>query len=377
MMSRTFFLGVVLVATLIDAFVFSRSFFSNREGRERIDCKTLFRAIAATTIVFVLKILVFLVLGLTAFGLIHLIYVDLVALAPALALLALFSRRKRMTLAVRLVAIVTLFAAFVGAYATFIEPFDTRLETADVFVPSQRVGARPIRIGVLADIQTQGVSEHERAAVRRLAATNPDLVLVAGDVFQGDDESFERALPGIRALFAELKPPGGIFVVPGDVDVPADRVARLGPNVTPLINRMVHVEVGDRRVTLCGIELDWTSSAVQMLLERFEFAGNSDDIRILLAHRPDSIKDLNTFSRVDLTVAGHTHGGQIVVPGFGPPLTLSRVPRSIAAGGLHQLDGNRIYVSRGVGCERAQAPRIRLFCPPEITLLTIRTASPK
>jgi predicted MPP superfamily phosphohydrolase len=43
----------------------------------------------------------------------------------------------------------------------------------------------------------------------------------------------------------------------------------------------------------------------------------------------------------------------------------------VAAGGLHAIDGNPIYVSRGVGCERGQAPRIRFFCPPEISLLTL------
>lgn len=373
-MSRSFFSAVVVLSTLIDAFVFHRSLFSKRSNQDRVEFKALFRAIVATLCSLVLKIFLLLPLGMTEFGLIHLVYVDLVALAPALALFGIATRRKRSTLSVRIAAIVCVAPAFVGAYATFVEPFDTRFETADVVVSPRRAGLRPLRIGVLADIQTQGVSDHERNAVRRLAAAKPDIVLIAGDVFQGDDRSFERALPEMRALFAVLKPPGGIYVVPGDVDVPADRIARFGPNVKPLWNRIVRVEVGDRRVSLCGIELDWTSFAARMLLESFEYSGDSDDIRILLAHRPDAIENLGRSSRVDLTVAGHTHGGQIVIPGFGPPLTLTGVPRPVAAGGLHRLDGNQIYVSRGLGCERAQAPRIRFFCPPEIALLTVRTA---
>ena len=75
---------------------------------------------------------------------------------------------------------------------------------------------------------------------------------------------------------------------------------------------------------------------------------------------------------MDLTIAGHTHGGQVRIPFFGPPITLSRVPRRVAGGGLHELQGNAIYVSRGVGCERASAPRVRLNCPPEVSLLTLR-----
>lgn len=87
--------------------------------------------------------------------------------------------------------------------------------------------------------------------------------------------------------------------------------------------------------------------------------------------RPDAIYDLKPSSRIDLVVAGHTHGGQVVVPGFGPLITLSHVPRHIAAGGLHEMDGNRIYVSRGAGSEQGQAPRLRLFCPPEVSILEV------
>lgn len=58
-------------------------------------------------------------------------------------------------------------------------------------------------------------------------------------------------------------------------------------------------------------------------------------------------------------------------------MTLSDVPRPVAAGGLHSLLENRLYVSRGVGCERGQAPRIRFFCPPEISLLQLDNSHPK
>jgi predicted MPP superfamily phosphohydrolase len=76
--------------------------------------------------------------------------------------------------------------------------------------------------------------------------------------------------------------------------------------------------------------------------------------------------------RIDLALAGHTHGGQVVVPFFGPLLTLSDVPRHVAAGGVHELGPVRVHVSRGVGMERGSAPQIRFFCPPEICLLTLR-----
>jgi predicted MPP superfamily phosphohydrolase len=76
-------------------------------------------------------------------------------------------------------------------------------------------------------------------------------------------------------------------------------------------------------------------------------------------------------TRVDLVLAGQTHGGQVQVPLVGPLTTASGVPREVAAGGLHRLDGTRIYVSRGVGVERGQAPRLRLGAVPEVSLITL------
>ncbi len=91
-----------------------------------------------------------------------------------------------------------------------------------------------------------------------------------------------------------------------------------------------------------------------------------------MPHRPDPLWTPGTDSRIDLLVSGHTHGGQVSVPFFGPPITLSSVPRDVAAGGLHVVDGRRIYVSRGVGLERGTAPRIRFRVPPEVSLLTLK-----
>jgi histidine ammonia-lyase len=59
------------------------------------------------------------------------------------------------------------------------------------------------------------------------------------------------------------------------------------------------------------------------------------------------------------------------LPLIGPLITLSSLPRQVGAGGLHELDGRRVYVSRGVGVMRGQAPRIRFNAPPEVSLLTL------
>ena len=114
----------------------------------------------------------------------------------------------------------------------------------------------------------------------------------------------------------------------------------------------------------------WRSHALRTVAALERLPGRAD-VRILLAHRPDVVRRLDR-SRVDLIVAGHTHGGQVQLPLVGPLTTASGVPRAVAAGGLHVLDGRRIYVSRGVGVERGQAPRLRIGAVPEVSLITLR-----
>jgi predicted MPP superfamily phosphohydrolase len=129
--------------------------------------------------------------------------------------------------------------------------------------------------------------------------------------------------------------------------------------------------VGDRRLVLGGHARDYGTDAAEATRGSLVDASGGDAITVLLAHRPDTVLNLPPSSGVDLTVAGHTHGGQVVVPGFGPLITMSQVPRAVAEGGLHEIDGNRIYVSPGVGMERRQAPQVRLFSPPTIAVLTL------
>jgi hypothetical protein len=159
--------------------------------------------------------------------------------------------------------------------------------------------------------------------------------------------------------------------VAGNVDS-LHRLRRVfdGTAVRLLVNEIVAVEVRGCRFAIGGIESEFTHPAARATMARLSDDQVQADVRVLLTHAPDPVLDLPPTSRVDLIVAGHTHGGQVQIPGIGPIVTGSRVPRAMAAGGLSRADGTLVYVSRGVGCERGRAPRLRLFCPPEISLLT-------
>jgi uncharacterized protein len=70
-------------------------------------------------------------------------------------------------------------------------------------------------------------------------------------------------------------------------------------------------------------------------------------------------------------VAGHTHGGQVRIPFIGPLATLSAVPRSWAAGITDLPSGGKLFVSRGIGMERGNAPRMRFCCRPELAVIDL------
>jgi predicted MPP superfamily phosphohydrolase len=377
---------IVILSTLIDALVVGFClWFSGRRRRDdpragAITMTSLLTAAWATTVVFLVKLLLMRRLGTNPFGVIHLIYIDLVVLVPAIGIALLFaSSRSRHQDAwrpvsgpVRLASRASLILIPIGVYATWIEPFRLRVERVTLAVGSGRAGTDTLRIGVLSDLQTAGVSDHERSAVERLLAAKPDVILLPGDVFQGSAATFEAALPALRELLARLSAPGGVYLVLGDTDGDGQRLQKAlrSTEVRLLVNEIAEVSLGNRRLTIGGVELNVASEQARRVVERLE-TQDGTDIRILLAHRPDVALELPPRSRIDLVVAGHTHGGQIFVPGFGPPLTLSSVPRAVAAGGLHRLQDNAIYVSRGVGYERGQAPRIRFLCPPEISLIDL------
>lgn len=310
------------------------------------------------------------------FGIVHLAYLGVTVAVPMVGVaVAARSLAGPVPAPWALAGLVLLLPAPVGWYATHVEPFRLRVDRHTVLVDPAREGDDPVTIGVLSDLQTNHVGEHEQAAVDRLLAASPDLILVPGDLFHGTRAEFARNEDALRELLGRLEAPHGVYFVRGDTDHHdfAER-ALAGSDVVVLDDEMVDVTVGDRRLRLGGNRL-WYGTPEAVSLRR-DLADDADDgtIRILVAHRPDAVLDLGPGSRIDLTVAGHTHGGQVVVPGIGPLITMSDVPRAVARGGLHEIDGNAIYVSNGVGMERAQAPQVRLFSPPSVGVLVLEDA---
>jgi uncharacterized protein len=216
--------------------------------------------------------------------------------------------------------------------------------------------------------------DHPAAAIVSLLAGHRwDLTVYTGDL--ADDEAGCRAL---APLLEALRPREAAFAVLGNHDHYRYRhTTGEGPcpnDLRPLLNTLdagrVQVLV-NASATLFGGALGVIGVDDPTLgLDRVDraFAGLADDAAmLLLAHSPDVLPRLGNH-RPGLLLAGHTHGGQLRLPGIGPIGTVSALPRRYAMG-AYVYDGVQTYVSRGVGTSGAP---VRFNCPPEVTLITLR-----
>ncbi|MCR9244986.1 MAG: metallophosphoesterase [bacterium] len=230
---------------------------------------------------------------------------------------------------------------------------------------SGATGLDGLRIAFISDVHAGSfMNEADLVAMfRRVAATEPDLVLFGGDLIN----TRERELLLFRSAFAELTPRYGMFAVPGnhdhfwgpDIGLWSAFLANHG--VTVLMNRGIRIEHGGAALWLCGVD-DLTEGEPSIA---GALAGRREgEPAILLSHHPDFFFEA-AAAGVELTLSGHTHGGQIRVGGRAP-IHHSRF--GYEQGWFHE-DGCSLYVGRGVG---VTVLPIRLDAPPEIPIVTLR-----
>ena len=197
---------------------------------------------------------------------------------------------------------------------------------------------------------------------------SPDLVALTGDYV---DYSHKYITPAVTAL-CRFKPQYGIISILGNHDHLADaELTRevFDRNKIPVItNSHKLIEVKNNAICIAGVGdlLEDTQDLKAALY------GVPPDIpRILLSHNPDYAEVVPETERVDLVLAGHTHGGQVRLPFFSiAPVTQSHYGQKYA-GGLVRLSHTQVYVSRGVGMVGLP---VRFNCPPEISMITLTKA---
>jgi len=239
---------------------------------------------------------------------------------------------------------------------------------------SGRVPLGRLRLLHLSDLQCDQIGPYEARVIEEARRLKPDLVVWTGDYVQprlkpsrAETEARFREILGRRPTQATL----GSYAVRGDVDVNWPHVVA-GTEIVALSGRSIRLELpGGRALRLIGLHPGTSRGHDVLELARMLGAANDAELTFVVGHNPAFVRQLPGLGRVDLALAGHTHGGQVVIPFFGAPYTKSPLPRRYASG-LNEFAGIPIHVSAGIGMERGSAPQVRFFCPPEICLLEIR-----
>ena len=266
---------------------------------------------------------------------------------------------------------VALVAVYVDAYR--VEPALLRVRTHVVDDAPGEGDARTVRILQLSDIQTPSIGPHEELALRAGLAYRPDLIVLTGDYVQDalGRPTEQAAARDLRAMMDRVgfDAPLGLFATEGDVGPPCREVfaGTRGHCLTDASETVTFPDGGTLGIT--GLSRGRGRERNPVWLARLLSRAPAADHRIVISHAPDFVDAMPVD--VDLVLAGHTHGGQVVIPFFGPPKTAIRLPR-VYAGGLHDFNGIPLHVSRGVGMERGFAPPVRFFCPPEICIVDVR-----
>ncbi|MDL2298195.1 metallophosphoesterase [Synergistaceae bacterium OttesenSCG-928-D05] len=199
--------------------------------------------------------------------------------------------------------------------------------------------------------------------MRKVREAKPDLVVVTGDLVDGDLVGRSRE----KAMFRRVKPKYGFFAVPGnhdyyyDIDKAVEFMESSGINVL----RNEFVETGGMIVAGADdqdhlTEADWGLSKSETLLLSVPRA-DQDKFTLFLRHRP--VVELGAIGHFDLQLSGHTHGGQLL-----PTLSSRHIFAGRSRGFKKIKGGGLLYISNGAGFV---GPPVRFLAPPEITVIDL------
>jgi predicted MPP superfamily phosphohydrolase len=249
------------------------------------------------------------------------------------------------------------------AYGAFYERHRLTLVQAEIPVSGLPPAHDGLRLGLITDVHHSATvsADDVRHAVDMLKAAAADLIVLGGDYVTYGNRAYVEPVAELLSPLADA--PHGSFAVLGNHDDDRDIAAALGKNrFAVLKDQHTRVEIKGEALDLAGIRF-WTrrTSHVAQVLK------GTGPNTILLAHDPRRLTQAVELN-VPLVLSGHTHGGQVLLPGAGA-LAKSNFP---ILAGLLQEANTSLFVSRGVGT--VYVP-VRINCPPDISVLTLRRKS--
>lgn len=239
-----------------------------------------------------------------------------------------------------------------------------KVEKTDIFIKGLPEKFDGFRIVHISDIHLKRFGKREKKVVEIINELNPSALFTTGDIASSD------ALKEVERFWWGIKTKYGMWAVQGNWEhkfsMTGERIKEIYKKygVRLLINESDKLYIKDKYISIVGVDDPSTlHDNLSLALEKIP----ENSVKILLSHSP-SILDEASRKGISLILSGHSHGGQIAFPWIGSLVK----PRDCNGfiSGKYRKNGTQIYVNRGIGTSILP---IRLFCPPEITLLRLRS----
>jgi uncharacterized protein len=244
-------------------------------------------------------------------------------------------------------------------------PLEVRVDEHALSVPAPSAPARALRIAFASDFHASPTT-HPRLienACRVLSDLRPDVLLLGGDFVC----LAARYIDELVGPLAEIPAPFGRFAVLGNHDLWTDyryvekRLEDAG--IEMVTNRNARLAEPFGSIWVCGLDDHFSGTP-----DSNGAFGGADGVRILLMHSPSGLLDVGA-ERFDVAFAGHTHGGQVALPGGFPVILPPGLLSRRYSRGVHAVGPERtLIVSRGIGCSTVP---FRMWSDPEVHLLTL------
>lgn len=239
------------------------------------------------------------------------------------------------------------------------------VERVEIPLKNLKPALEGLKIVQLSDLHLYPYTQLDliQQAIQTTNALNPDVVVLTGDYVLSTAEAIFDLAPTLSSLNARY----GVFSILGNHDLwtNADVIrAGFAANGLPVLhNEGIDLDIGGELLYLAGVDDGWSG---QPDLKTALNKHRGEIPVILLAHEPDLADQFAGDGRVSLQLSGHSHGGQVRVPGLGA-LVLPHLGQKYDQG-LNRVNDMWVYTNRGLG---VIPPPVRLNCRPEITEITL------
>ncbi len=256
-------------------------------------------------------------------------------------------------------------SAGAGVYSTFVEPHWLDIRAVKIPLPHLPPSFEGFTILQLSDVHHGKFvpASYIENCIQRVSHLEPDVIALTGDFVSGDAR---YAFPCAEIL-KTLKSKQGIFAIAGNhdywTDISTVSKAFHKEGIPLFRNQHTVFRRGGEKILFGGFDDLW--GGTPDFFKTFPTRAKKE-LKIMMAHNPD-VFELNFPFDIDFIMAGHTHGGQVSLPFYGPPIIPSSFGNKYASG-FFKRGGMRMYVNRGLG---VIFPPVRFRVRPEITLCTL------